>query len=226
MKVVGIHQPQYLPYPGYFHKIKHCDVFVHLDHVQYQVGGLQNRNKIKSQNGWQWFTLPMNGNPDMRIQDVRIDPRSQWRKKHWNTLQANYARAAHFKAVAETLKPLYLDGDDHQLSSVNQTFSDWAMQQLGISTPTLRSSDLQVDGNSTEMLLSICQKLGATHYLSGPGGRLYMDLELFARNGIEIIWQQYTPLVYEQVMAASGFVENLSVVDMIFSLGDRSGALL
>ena len=226
MKTVAIHQPQYVPYLGYFHKIKHCDVFVHLDHVQYQVGGLQNRNKIKAPTGWQWFTLPVNGNPQMRIDEVAIDARSQWRKKHWKTLQANYGRSPCFKQYAPALEALYLGSEDHQLSTVNQSFSDWGMAALGITTPTLRSSAMSAEGSSTDMLISLCRQLGATHYLSGPGGRLYMDLDAFARSGIEVIWQSYQAPVYEQVFPTAGFVEHLSVLDVLFSMGERAGQAL
>ncbi|HUP92436.1 MAG TPA: WbqC family protein [Solimonas sp.] len=226
MKVVSIHQPQYVPYLGYFHKIRHCDIFVHLDHVQYEIGGLQNRNKIKSKDGWQWFTLPVNGGPDTRIDQVRIDPRSNWRKKHWGTLQANYARAPHFRKYAQTLQPLYSGSDDNQLSSVNRAFSDWAMAALGLTTPTVLSSSLDPAGASSAMLIDLCRKLGGTHYLAGPGGRRYMDLELFARSGIEVIWQEFHAPTYPQVYPDAGFVENLSILDLLFSLGDGAAAVL
>ncbi len=228
MKVVAIHQPQYVPYLGYFHKIKHCDVFVHLDHVAYQPKGFHSRNKIKGLQGEQWLSVPVNGSQNDRIIDVCIDPTARkWREKHWKTLKANYARAPYFKQYAPELEALYLGSEGHhQLSSVNQSFSDWAMSALGIATPTRVSSGMDAGGASTDLLISLCRQLGGTHYLSGPGGKLYMDMQAFSQAGIEVIWQNYQPPVYDQVFPAAGFIEHLSVLDVLFSMGDRAGQVL
>lgn len=220
MKTLAIHQPQYLPYLGFFHKIARCDEFVFLDHVPYQLNGLMNRNKIRGPNdGWQWITLPVNGRPDMPINQVQIDPRSMWRKKHWNTLQANYARSPHFKAVAEELKGIYSGSDDNDLTRACLAFAHWAMKALDVERPTLLSSTLDVPGRSSEMLINLCKARGATHYISGPGGRQYMDLDLFAQAGIEVIWQDFKPPTYPQLLPQLPFVENLSALDALASVG-------
>lgn len=227
MKVVAIHQPQYVPYLGYFHKIRHCDVFVHLDHVAYQPKGFHSRNKIKGPQGEQWLSIPVNGSQNDRIVDVNIDPTAKkWRDKHWKTLRANYARAPFFKQYAASLEQLYLGSDSEHLSTVTQAFGDWALAALGISKPTQCSSALTAQGVSTEMLIDVCRQLDATHYLSGPGGRLYMDLDAFARSGIEVIWQNYQSPTYEQVFPAAGFVDHLSVLDVLFCMGPAAGEVL
>ena len=100
MKTVAIHQPQYLPYTGFFHKIAHADIFVHLDNVQFQKNGLQNRNKIRTQQGWQWLTVPVAHHFGQLILDVQLDAGGTWPLKHWNALATNYSRAPFFKQYA------------------------------------------------------------------------------------------------------------------------------
>lgn len=224
MTTVAIHQPQYFPYLGFFQKLRSCDVFVVLDHVQYSVGGLINRNKIKSPTGWQWLTVPTNGSSDTAIAEVLIDAKSNWRRKHWNSLQTNYGRAPFFKEYADELRALLLDGDQQSLSVVNIVFIEWMMKKMDITTPLIRSSNLAVEGSSSKMLLSICQTLKADRYLSGRGGRRYLDLAVFQAAGIEVTWQSFTPPRYRQVYPSTEFVENLSVLDALLSTGPECAA--
>ena len=226
MKTLAIHQPQYLPYLGFFHKVARCDEFIFLDHVQYQVNGLINRNKIRARDGWQWLTLAVNGRPDMPINQVQIDPRSQWRKKHWATLQTSYGRAPFFKTYADELKALYAGSESNDLSQACIDFARWGMKALGVERPCVLSSTLDVSGSSSEMLINLCRARGATRYISGPGGRQYMDLGLFAQAGIEVVWQEFTPPSYPQLFPATPFVENLSALDVLLSVGPSAGEWL
>src|SRR5829696_3796305 len=100
MTTVAIHQPQYLPYLGFFHKLYHCDLFVALDNVQFQKNGVQNRNKIKTSQGWQWLTVPVLHDFGQLIQAVQISPNVPWQRKHWSTLVSNYGRAPFFQPLA------------------------------------------------------------------------------------------------------------------------------
>src|SRR5690349_2055934 len=100
MKVLSIHQPQYLPYLGFFHKLRHSDLFVALDSVQFQKNGLQNRNKIKTKDGWQWLTVPTQASLGQTIREVKIDRKAPWQRKHLGALQSSYARAPHYRQYA------------------------------------------------------------------------------------------------------------------------------
>jgi hypothetical protein len=225
MTTVAIHQPQYLPYLGFFHKLRHCDVFVALDNVQFQKNGLQNRNKIKTSQGWQWLTVPVLHDFGQPIRDVGINPNVPWQRKHWNALASNYGRAPFFNEFSPSLKPL-LEQEWDSLSQLDMALAKWAMVALAIETPVVHASELGVEGNQTELLIAICRAVGADRYLSGPGGRRYMDLEAFAAAGITIEWQAFTSPVYPQLFPQAEFVPDLSAVDAIFNCGAATASFL
>lgn len=227
MLTVAIHQPQYLPYLGFFHKLVHCDVFIALDHVQYQSGGLQNRNKIKTVNGPQWLTVPVSASLSDAIKDVRIPAQQAgWARKHWQSLQTSYAKAPYFKTYAPELQAILMGGQHSQLCSVDMQLIEWAMKVMGINTRIVYSSMLSPEGQASEMLIALCRALGATRYFSGQGGKRYMELPLFSQAGIEIEWQQFLPPSYPQLFPALGFIPNLSVLDAIFMCGAEARGLL
>jgi len=220
MKIVAIHQPQYLPYLGFFHKLAHCDLFVALDHVQFQKNGLQNRNRIKtaSKEGTQWITVPVRHRLGQAINEVQIDSSSSWQKKHWNALVSNYSRARCFHNYSDQFQGL-LNNDYANLSLLNMRLITWCMEALAITTPVVYSSQLEVCGSATSLLVSICQAVGADAYLSGPGGARYMEMNLFQEAGVQVLWQDYSCVAYEQQFPAAGFVPNLSVIDALFNCG-------
>lgn len=219
MTIASIHQPQYLPYLGFFHKLSCSDIFVVLDDVQYQKNGLQNRNKIKCSQGWQWMTIPVVYNFGDSIREVGISCNADWRRKHWNSLLSNYARAPYFAVYEDRLKKIF-EMDWIWLSELNMALIHWAMEVLNINTQIIYSSDLGLDGcKSTERLINICKAVKAEKYLSGQGGKEYMDTAIFEENNIDVIWQQFVSPEYPQVFPEVGFISNLSIVDTIFCCG-------
>jgi len=225
MKIVAIHQPQYLPYLGFFHKLFHCDVFVVLDSVQFQKNGLQNRNKIKTSQGWQWLTVPVLHRFGQRIGEVQVEPDTRWQRKHWNALVSNYSRAPYFDRYSPKLREL-LEGQWKSLCELDGALMRWAMEALGIETPILYSSTLGVAGNRTELLVNICKAVEADGYLSGPGGSRYMDLSAFEAARLTVVWQQFTSPVYTQVFPHVEFIPNLSIVDTVFCWGPETTTFL
>lgn len=220
MKVVAIHQPQYLPYFGFFHKLAHCDVFVALDHVQFQKNGLQNRNRIKTRSteGSQWITVPVRQKFGQAINETQIDWSVPWSRKHWNALLVNYSRARCFPAYADQLQRL-LFSQYGTLDRLDMNLIAWCMEALEIQTPVVYSSQLKVDGRATSLLVNICRAVDADAYLSGPGGSLYMETALFEEAGLQVLWQDVSCPVYEQQFPETGFVPNLSIIDALFNCG-------
>jgi len=218
MKTASIHQPQYIPYPGYFHKLANCDIFVSLDNVNFEKNGWQNRNRIKTAQGWQWLTIPIVQKSEQLIKDTLIDNKDKWSRKHWQALVTNYSKAPFFREFAGRFEELYLREWTH-LEKVNREFVRVMAEVLEISRPIIDGSEINAAGSASVLLIDICKKLGCERYLAGPGGAEYMDTELFAREEIEIIWQDYHCQEYSQLYPKGGFVENLSVIDMIFNLG-------
>lgn len=225
MKIIAIHQPQYLPYLGFFHKLVHCDVFVALDHIQFQKNGLQNRNKIKTSQGWQWLTVPVLHRFGQLINEVQINNEVSWNRKHWSALVSNYSSAPYYEMYCQELKRFF-EMKWRNLCELNMVLIHWAKDLLDIKTPILYSSALGVEGNQTKLLINICKALEAEHYLSGPGGKEYMDTSLFKNAGINVIWQEYVSPVYPQGFSNMGFMPNLSVVDVLFCCGPNTARFL
>lgn len=218
---VAIHQPQYLPYLGFFHKLNHCDIFVSLDNVQFQKNSHQNRNKIKTCTGWQWLTVPVLHRADQTMAEVQINPKVNWSRKHWNALLTNYSSAPYFKLYKDEVRDI-LERGHSQLDSLNMALLSWAAGALGIETPIRLSSELGAGEGKTQRLVELCLALGADTYLSGAGGRLYMETERFEQAGINVEYQSFQAPTYRQQFPEQGFLANLSVVDALFCCGPRA----
>lgn len=225
MKVVAIHQPQYLPYLGFFHKISQCDIFVALDNTQFQKNGLQNRNKIKNCTGWQWLTVPVFQKSDQHIRDVLINNQTAWLRKHAQAIRTSYRKAPYFDWCWEKMDLIY-NNDWVYLSELNMNLTTIVCELLGISTSIRYASEFSMQGNATDNLISICQELKADAYLSGPGGARYMELDKFDKAGIEIIWQEFEFKNYDQVFPEIGFMPNLSIIDTLVNCGQNAKLLI
>lgn len=225
MTIAVIHQPQYFPYLGFFHKLAQADVFVVMDNVEFLRRGLQHRNKIKTAQGEQWLTVPVLHRQNQMIREVNINHEFPWPRKHWGTLCTNYSPAPYFDHYAPTLKPLLFQ-DWESLRDLNLAMIRWVMQQLEIKVPMVNLSDLDVQGHKSQLLIDTCRAVGADTYLSGVGGKNYMDLALFEAAGIDVIWQDFTPPTYGQCFPDLGFIPNLSILDVLFCCGPESRQFL
>ncbi len=223
--IAAIHQPQYLPYLGFFDKLARCDVFIALDNVQFQKNGLQNRNKIKNREGWQWLTVPVSHTHDTHISDVTISDPFRWGRKHWSALQTNYGRAPHYAWCAEALKPVF-DATWTHLSPLCLELTRVTRELLALRAPCVLASTLPGGGEASTLLISLCKAVGADTYLSGPGGRGYMDLEAFERANVRVLFQEFVHPEYPQVFPEAGFQSRLSVVDALFNCGESARSFL
>ena len=224
--IVANHQPQYVPYLGFFHKLARCELLVVMDDVQFLERGHQHRNLIKMQTGTQWLTVPVLQNRGQLIRDVVIDPAQNWRRKHWAALQANYGPTPFFKKLAPELQAILLEGTHTHLCALDMDLLRWVMKELGLAVPMVLSSTLAVSGEQSERHIDICRTVGADVYLSGSGGRQYMDLDLFARAGISVQFSDFTAREYPQRFPQHGFIPNLSVLDALFNCGPDARALI
>ena len=221
MTTAVVHQPQYFPYLGFFHKIAHADVYVVMDDVQYQKRGVINRNRIKSSAGPQWLTVPVLQRNGQLIKEVQINPTERWHRQHWNAVRVNYTPAKNFETYAPGLQTLF-ETSPADLYDLNMASIEWAMDALGIRTPMVPASELGVEGSSSELLANLCRAVGADTYLSGPGGRNYMEPSIFEAAGVAIEWQEFSSPEYEQLFPSAGFVPDLSVVDALMCCGERA----
>lgn len=219
--IAAIHQPQYLPWMGYFHKMVVADAFCFLDNVQYKKSEWQNRNRIKTVDGWQWLTVPVSFQFPDKICDVKINNNAHWRKKHFQAINTNYRKAPYFDEIMEIIVPVY-DHEWESLCDLNVSLIRSLRGYLGISDkPLAIASDLGVlSDEPTLRLIDICKYFGADTYLSGPDGPNYMDMDAFKRNGISVMVQQFHHPEYPQCFGS--FQSHMSIIDLLFNCGPSS----
>ena len=223
--IVSVHQPQYFPYLGFFHKLAASDVFVVLDNVQFLRRGFQNRARIKTQHGADWLTVPVQAKQSTEISEVTISQSEPWQRRHVNAIRTHYGRAAFFERYGGELTDL-VSSPWTSLTDLNIGTTRWVMAQLGISTSIVRASELGVRGASSELLAGLCRAVGGSTYLSGSGGSRYMDLAVFERAGVGVEWQTFTSPSYDQLFPAAGFIADLSIIDVLLCCGPDSKTLL
>jgi hypothetical protein len=216
--ILSVHQPHYLPWIGYLDKIKKSDAFIFLDNVQYKKREFQNRNKIRTREGWQWLTVPVitKDRYYQKISEVEIDNETPWAVEHWKSIAHNYARAKHFHEYQPAFEEAY-GGKWERLSDLHIHLTKMLLAVFAISTPLYFESDMPVETSSTQRIIDLCRKLNADTYLSGSGGKAYMDEQLFADNNIRLVYQEFQHPAYPQ--SFQGFEPFMSVIDYLFNCG-------
>ncbi len=224
--ILAAHQLHYLPWLRYFHKIANCDTFVIFDNIQFNKNGWQNRNKIKASSGEFILTVPILQKFQQLLSEVQIDTKQGWQRKHWGALQSSYQKATHFKEHETFFLEIYEKTWEH-LNDLNYEILFYLLKTLGISTRIIRSSELSLKGEATERLVGICKELGARTYLTGAyAAQVYLDANLFKREGIELAFQEFECPRYSQLYPTLGFIPELSIVDLIFNTGPKSLEIL
>jgi WbqC-like protein family len=218
--IVAVHQPQYLPWIGYFDKMRRADVFCYLNDVQYKKNEWQNRNRIKTAQNWQWLTVPVRYRFPERINEVQINNTIRWNKKHLQALITNYNRAPYFKAYSSIFEDIFSKEWDF-ISELNIHLIERLKDALQLQEKkTIISSQLNLRDEPTDRLIDICKALGANTYLAGQGAAGYMDIARFEKNGLKVIMQDFTHPVYPQLF--EDFQSHLSIVDLLFNCGPAS----
>ena len=216
---VAVHQPQYLPWLGYFDKMDQADCFVVLDDVQFKKNEWQNRNRIKTASGWQWLTVPVLHRFPQLISHVKVNNAARWSRKHLQALISNYSASPFFAVHRPFFEEIYAR-DWTMLLDLNLATLSYLVEALGIRTKLHLASSLPARDGATDRLVAICQALGADTYLSGAGGRGYLDVERFEEAGIRVLFQTFQCPLYPQRFGA--FEPNLSIVDLLFHCGEQS----
>jgi len=225
---VVILQPSYIPWRGYFDQIRRADLFIFYDDVQYDKHGWRNRNQIKTAQGKQWITIPVHTKgvtEGIPIKDVRIDWSKPWAKNHLKTLTISYNRSPCFKNYLPLLESFY-NRQDQYLADFTIETTIVLSRELGInSTRFLRASELPgIHGLKTERLVQILKEVGATHYISGPSARDYIELDKFAEAGITLEYMEYNYPEYPQLYPP--YDPYVSILDLLFMVGKDASQYL
>lgn len=223
IKKVAILQSNYIPWKGYFDIIDQVDDFIFFDNMQYTKNDWRNRNKIKTKRGALWLTIPCETKGHIiegrKISETKITDK-RWAKKHWKSICNAYAKAPYFKDYKAYFEKLYKECESEDyLCQVNYKFIIAILKLLNIKTKLHYDRDYELIDGKTERLIDVLQKVGATHYLSGPSAKDYIDEKLFEKAGIELLWMDYSGYKeYPQLFPP--FEHNVSILDLIFNTGE------
>ena len=216
--VIAAHQPEFLPYAGFWHKMLQADVFVILDHVDYKKNSFQNRNRIL-QNGKEMdVTVPVQKKTLVPIKYKGINNSLEWRTKFIKTIEQSYGKTK-YAHLMYTMFHL-INNNTESLLDLNVGLINWVMALLGIDTELVFSSELDLQESKTDMLVEMVDKLQGTTYLSGIGGKSYIEKEKFFTKGIELKFDVFSEVPYKQYRTDT-FVPNMSVVDGLFNQGSK-----
>jgi hypothetical protein len=223
----AIHQPNYLPWCGYFYKMQQVDLFVILDDCSFTKSGVTHRVRIRTPQGFRWLTVPV-GKKQVPIVDLSPDQSQDWGIRQWNIIKNSYSKAAFWSEVAIWLKPL-LKTRWRTLVELNLEAIGEVAGILGIKTSVVRTSEFPEElkkalGSGSVRNLQICQYLGAKTYVSGQQARDYNDEQAFAAAGISLEYVTFNHPIYPQI--GEGFIPGLSVIDLLFNCGPKSREVL
>jgi len=222
---LAIHQPEFMPWPGYFQKMFLADQFVIFDHVQFKKRYFENRNQIVSPKGESSFlTVPIISKSkfEQAINVVDIDTnQKQWKRKILNKIEHYYSRSKYFNQYFPEIEALFVSCQSKKLIDLNLKVIDFFRNNLGISTPVIYSSELPLENyKASELILEICKLQSADIYLCGVSGRDYLKIDDFNKNNISIQWLDYQPPQYQQL--SKNYVPYMSTLDILLNYGDKS----
>ena len=222
MNILASIQPCYLPWRGYFHVIQQSDIFVFADNLQYNKQNWRNRNRIKTVNGPIWLTVPIQRQSSRgraNINEVMIDNSRQWGLGHWDMICQAYHRAPFFEKYQAFFKEM-LFRQWEKLDDLVICLTEYICNLLKIKVQFVRASDIDVQGRKMDYLVDMCRKLDATHYLSGPSAKSYIEEEKLKDIGVTLQYQNYNYPTYPQLHGQ--FADHMSIIDLLFNCGDQA----
>ncbi|MBB1127105.1 WbqC family protein [Thiospirillum jenense] len=218
MKNVVVLQSNYIPWKGYFDLIHDADLFVFYDDLQFTKNDWRNRNKIKTQNGCEWLTIPVGANEKRLICEVEIKD-SAWQIKHWKSIHQCYGKSDYFLNYKDIFEHVYLEQRWASLSVLNQYLICLISNNiLNIKTEFKDSREYDLSGKKLDRLLELVVKTGATRYISGPAAKDYIDPARFVDAGIDLVWKEYSGYP-EYPQRFPPFEHGVSILDLLFNVG-------
>ena len=218
---MAIHQPNFLPWLGFFDKIHRSDVFVVMDNAQFsKTGGTwTNRVQLIVNKEPAWVTVPIvRAYHGLRtIREMKINDSQPWRVKLLRTIEMNYGRAPYFTDVVSVIREV-VEQPTTDLAEYNLTAIRTLCGRLQLTTPIVLGSSLATEGRSTDLLIEMATAVGGNAYLAGGGASGYQDDEHFRERGVELVFQDFLHPTYPQFNTDS-FVAGLSIVDALMNCG-------
>tara|TARA_R100001015_G_C4621582_1_gene178801 strand:+ start:302 stop:991 length:690 start_codon:yes stop_codon:yes gene_type:complete len=225
--IVSIHQPNYIPWIGFFNKLLLSDTYVVFDDVQFPRGkDYANRNQIKTNNGKMWLTASVLGKKDLKPWNQIEINNNGWKEKHLKNIKSFYQKAPYFERYYPVLERIYKQ--DHKLL-INLNIDLIISILICIGKHDLNmvlSSNIKTELTGLDKILYILKNQKATKYISGDGegSKRYIDEQLFKDNNIELVWQEYKHPTYKQLHGE--FIPYLSILDLLFNEGPNTKEII
>ena len=216
MKIISIHQPNYMPWLGYFYKISQSDVFVFLDDAQFSNEGMHNWHYLKTAQGSFRLKIPVQQRLGDPINAVRTKDELGWKVKHLKSIETNYSNTKFFDIVFPFFSEILLQDYDN-ISALNSSIIRNICDRFGIHTEFAYSSDLNISTKREEKVLDIIEALKGDVYYSGTGAKVYQNEANFNQRGIELRYSTFIPFEYAQQFEA--FQANVSIIDYLMNCG-------
>ncbi|MEG1755964.1 MAG: WbqC family protein [Clostridia bacterium] len=218
---VAVLQSNYIPWKGYFDIIHDVDLFIFHDDLQYTKHDWRNRNRIQTEGGLKWLTVPVGTDEHRLILDVSMQDTS-WQKKHYDMICAAYRRAPYFEKYRPFLEQVYLSQKWDYLYELDRYLIEHISTDfLGIQTKFADSRAFATHGVKHEKLLSMLQSAGADLYVSGPAAKDYICFEDYQKAGIQLVWKDYGGYpVYPQQYGE--FEHGVSILDLLLNTGEEA----
>ncbi len=213
MTTLAAHQPAFLPWPGYLSRIRKADKFALVVGVQYEEKSYTNRNRIKTEAGVKWLTVPVKGRGKRHraIRDVEVVDDPHWKKKHLKTIQHAYCKASRFEENWWKIEELYdsFGGVKYLEGLCIRSLRFW-LSEYGLGDAIINRCENKV--LQTAELIQLTKDYDCDTYLSGPLGRDYQTQKMWDEAGLKLEFDDYKAKPYEQLHG--DFVPNLSILDM------------
>ncbi|MGR9073096.1 MAG: WbqC family protein [Gammaproteobacteria bacterium] len=224
MKTICIHQPDFAPYLGFFHRLLMSDRLILLDDVQFIRRGWHHRDRIKSRNGPAWLTLSLKKDHyHQQIRHMRLSDNPEWIDKSLNLLAECYRQAPYFDELFPRIEAVYRYGFTRMIE-FNRELLELAFEYFDINIPVDYASRYSIKSAGSQRLLELVRSVDGTSYLTGTGSKNYLDEQLFTTQGVKVTWQQFNHPVYPQLYGE--FVPMLSCFDVMFNCGGGASAVL
>ena len=219
MKVVAIHQPEYLPWLGFFKKMMNVELFVFLDDVQFRKKGWQNRNRIRINDGTTLLSIPVHTHSYPKINEVTIDNEKNWSIRHKKSILYNYARAPYFDEIKDFIESIF-EKKFQYLVDLNTEIIKFVMNELEIKSKIVFSSDLEISKKGSDRVLDICKAVDADHYITGTfWAESNLRVEEFKKSNIDVEFQKFQHPIYKQIHGE--FIPEMSIIDLLFNEGRK-----
>ena len=217
MTIVAIHQPEYLPWLGFFKKMMNSELFVFLDDAQFDKKGWQNRNRIRTKTGTVLLSVPVHAHSYPNINEITIDNNKNWAKRHKKSILYNYTKAPYFEEYKDFIESVF-DKKFECLVDLNIEIIKFVMNELEIKTKVIFSSELKVSKKGSSRVLDICKAVDADYYITGTSwAQSHLKIEEFKKSNIHVEFQNLQHPVYKQIHGK--FMPQMSIIDLLFNEG-------